>query len=157
MTIEQTQASAAINQTGMEVLYNAVRASVDEPTPATYFLRVEEATHDPAKVAQFTEHWSDAETKNALKEHLFPDLSTIRFIRAKQEGDWAGYYFLSELNDTQHLTVNILRFHNVNNRWMVSPKMGSYTVNPPEKAEETASTIHQLIQESDILQLEPKE
>ena len=157
MTIEQTQATATIDQEGMEALYNAVRASVDEPTPATYFLRVEEATHNPAKVAQFTQHWPDTETKNALKEHLFPDLSTTRFIRAKQGADWAGYYFLSELEDKEHITVNILRFHKVNGQWMISPKMGSYTVNPPEKPEETTSTIDQLIQESDILQLEPKE
>lgn len=157
MTIEQIQAAATINQEGMEALYNAVRASVDEPIPATYFTRVEEATHNPEKVAQFTAHWSDAETKNALKEHLFPDLSTTRFIRAAQNSDWAGYYFLSEPEDKEHITVNILRFHRVNGQWMISPKMGSYTVNPPEKLEDTTSTINTLIQDSDILQLEPKE
>lgn len=136
----------------LERIYTAARTSIDEATPETYFTYVEEATKDPQKVAQFEEQWPEAQTKNMMKNFLFTDLSKTEFITAKQEGDWAGYYYLSSLEETDRLTINLFRFHRVGDKWMAYPKTSISSIPYEGKtAAERAAAIETEIGESDSL------
>lgn len=148
--------STSFSREQMIALYTKVRASIDEATPATYFTLVEEMTNDPAKVALFTSHWPETETKNALKEFLFSDLSTHEYIDVRQEGEWAAYYHLSDLEEKDRLNVSITRFHLKNGVWMVYPKSGAYSVEAPATPAERTKAIEDAIKESDSLQIKPK-
>lgn len=137
----------------MVELYTNARASVDESTPETYFTLVEEITHDPAKIEQFRTHWPEAETKQALKTFALPDLTKGTFLEFKQEGDWAGYYYLSDLEDTERVTISLVRLHQKDGRWMVYPRGGSSSVEAPPTEAERAMLIKETMEESDALRL----
>ncbi len=132
------------------------RASVDEATPDTYFKLVEEITHDQTKIDAFKSHWSEADTKKALKIFAMPDLATAPFVDFKQEGEWAGYYFLSDLEDTANLSIAVTRFHQLDGVWRIYPRGGALTVPAPETEAERASIIKQEMAESDALRVKPE-
>ncbi len=102
-----------------ERLYKAVRGTLDESTPDKFLQLVEIPDSSPEKIAKLRETWSDVESKNALKNFVFSDLATQEFIQVTQEGDWAGYYYLSDLEDPNRLNVNLLRLHKQSDGWKI--------------------------------------
>lgn len=138
----------------LETIYNAARVSIDEATPDTYFTHVEEAAKDPAKVAEFKALWPEPQTKTMMKNFLFTDLATTEFIKVEQQGDWAGYYYLSDLQEKGRLTINIFRFHRINGKWMAYPRtsVSSVPFEGTTPAERTQA-IETEIQESDSLKV----
>lgn len=148
--------TSTFTRENMQELYTKARASVDEATPDTYFTLVEEITNDPAKIETFRSRWSEAETKRALKTFALPDLANGIFLEFKQEGDWAGYYYLSELEDASRITIDLVRFHRKDDRWMVYPRGGSSSVEAPATEAERAVTIKEAMADSDVLRLKPE-
>ena len=140
----------------LEAVYNAARASVDEPTSATYFTLVEESTHDAAKVATFNERWTDPETKKALQNFLFSDLKLSEFVEIKQEGDWAGYFDLSDLDQKDRVNVRLFRFHRVNGKWMAYPKTSmSSEIFDGGDDEALQAAAKNIIETSDLMKVIP--
>ena len=154
---EQTASSTAgsFSRQDMEAIYNQARASVDEVAPDAYFKVVEEVTKDPERIAQFHKNWALPEAKRVLKDYVFSELSSHQFIDLKQEGEWAGYYFLSDLEDKERLNLNLFRFHLKDGRWMVYPKQGSVSLEAPATEEEKNSLIKEEISENTTLTLKP--
>ncbi len=151
-----TSLSATLTRERMQELYTKARESVDQAAPDAYFNFVEEITKDRSKIDEFRARWSESETKRALKTFALPDLATGKYIDFKQEGDWAGYYYLSELEDTSRITIEVVRFHRVDGRWMVYPSGGSYSAEAPATEAERVVAIKEAMEESDALRLKPE-
>ncbi len=147
-----TLPNADLTRERMQELYAKARASVDEAVPDTYFTFVEEITNGE-QVAEFRNRWSESETKRALKTFALPDVAKGKYLDFKQEGDWAGYYYLSELEDTSRITIELVRFHRKDGRWMVYPRGGSYSTEAPATEAERTAVINEAIAESDALRL----
>lgn len=139
-------------RTQFEGIYKTVRASLDDPTPDTFLTLVEVPDASPEKIAKLRETWSDAENKNALKNFVFGDLATQEFIQVKQEGDWAGYYYLSDLEEAGRLNVNLLRFHKVNGDWKIYMKQSISSEEFDENSgKDRTEAIQEIIRGSDSL------
>lgn len=140
----------------LEELEAKARASVQEVTPDTFLSFVEQSDTNPESLARFRSRWIEPEAKNALQNFVLPDLSQQKFLEVKQEGDWAGYYYLSDLDQADRLTINVMRFHNVSNTWKVTTQSGVSSIEAGTTETENQALIQAAMKESDALLLVPK-
>lgn len=140
-------------RSALETIYLAARASVDEPTPDAFLRIAEVPSFTPEKETKLRETWNDEMSKNALKNFVFEDPSKHEFVKVVERGEWAGYYYLSDLTEADRLTVNLMRFHQVGGTWKVY--MQQSVASEPFEAESgktRAQAIEGIIAESDSLQ-----
>lgn len=136
----------------LETAYLAARASVDEPTPDTFLILVEVPNASPAQEQKLRDTWSDSQSKTALKSFVFTDLAATEFVQIRQEGDWAGYYYLTDLEDAGHLNVSLMRFHKVGDTWRVHMRLStSSDIYEPASGKTRAEAIQDVINGSDSL------
>lgn len=129
----------------LERTYAAVRASFEESTPATYLLLIDAKDKTPEIVQKLRQNWADSEIKHAFKQASFPDLAGTNFVDAKQQGEYAAYYFISDPQDTNYLTIEVIRFHQVGGIWLMGQKRYSTSIpigaNPEENRQKTLHEI----------------
>jgi hypothetical protein len=139
----------------LEAVYTAIRSSFDEPKPDTYLSLLDAAEVSAEMRAKLETNWSNSEMKQSLKEMLFPDLAQTRFVDVRTEGEFAGYYFLSDPQDPAFLTIEIIRFHRVGGAWKMRQARGSVTIPPGAHPEESQQKILHEIETDEGLRIIP--
>ena len=77
----------------------------------------------------------DWEETAAGLEDSFPPPEETRFLAVREAGDWAGYYFETELGDRKYATLELLRFRRTAGGWKLSGgPVASQVERPPDPA-----------------------
>jgi hypothetical protein len=100
----------------LEAAYNSLRKAISDKKYDALSNILEPAKNGikiPPKEKLNDEAWG------GLLE-IFQDLSTTKFIKVEQKGDWAGYYMLTDVDDPNYITIDLLKFHKVGGKWKVS-------------------------------------
>lgn len=137
----------------LESAYAKIRASFDEGTPDTYLSLLDAVDVSVEMRAKLETNWSIPEMKQALKTMVFPDLAGTRFVEVLVEGDRAAYLFLSDPQDPANLTIELIRFHQVDGVWKMSQRRGSVTIPSGANAEENSAKIQKEITTDPDLQI----
>lgn len=102
-------------RTELEQVYANVRLALEKNDADAYIALTEPAKNvDPA---QLRAHW--AEAVDVLKD-IHPDLKTTKFLKLELQGDWGGYYRLTDLEDKNYITIELMLFHRVDGKWKLN-------------------------------------
>ena len=69
----------------------------------------------------------------------FPDLSQTKFIKVDQNGDVAGYYYQTNLDDPNFINISMVKFQKINGSWTISAA-GSFGASFPKNGSDTIET-----------------
>lgn len=129
----------------LEATYASIRASFGEATPATYLSLINESDKTPDMVRKLQQNWTDPEIRQSIKESVFPDIATAQFVDVRRQGDYAAYYFISDPQDTNYLTIEVIRFHQTNAVWQMMQKRYSTSIPIGKSPEENRQkTLHEI-------------
>ncbi len=151
--IETTKKSNPINkntmstnlQTDLESTYNKFRKAILDKDFTTF-----SSLFEPAKESEVTEDKFSMASDVLLD--FYPTLESVKFIKAIQNGDWAGYYMQAELDDPNYTTVDVIKFHKSGGVWKIN---GSISGSSFPK-DSTTTTIESEMKNSEALQLPTK-
>lgn len=129
-------------KTQLEQTYTNFRKAIETKDYKTF-----EKLFEPAKNVSLSEDKFMQASEMILDS--YPALSTVKYIKTAESGEWAGYYIQSELNDPNYITVDVIKFHKVSGQWKVS---GSISGSSFPK-DSTTTTIESTIKNSEELQL----
>ncbi|MBP6945561.1 hypothetical protein KBD61_05810 [Patescibacteria group bacterium] len=135
----------------LEATYAAIGDSFKEPTPDTYLSLIDAKDKTPDMIQKLQKNWADPEIKQMFKQATFPGLAGTNFVDARQQGDYAAYYFISDPQDTNYLTIEVIRFHQTNNIWQMSQRRNSTSIPIGASAEENRQkTLREIESDPDL-------
>jgi len=152
------------NITEQEFLANylSIRVAIQEATPDNFVAHIDTSNTEAEKLSMFKNNWNNQEAKTVWS-HFIPDLTKLTRLDFKVDGDWAAYYFegeamdASEGFDPENVDINIMRMHQVNNKWLLSLQMGASAIARTQNPEQMKQVISNEIATSDLLSVRPQE
>jgi hypothetical protein len=118
-------------QSQLESTYNQMRTALQNKDLNGFLAVMPVPAGSPTPTAS---QFSQAATAMLTQ---FPDLSQTQFIKVDQKGDSAGYYYQTDLNNPNFVSISMVKFQKVNGDWTISasgsfgssfPKNGSKTI-----------------------------
>lgn len=145
----------------LESAYKKFRAGIDEPTAATALNMLDHTGLPESAGAMFSSMWESPEKKIWLKTELYPDLSTVKFVGIREQGDWAGYYFLTTITigvngeESKQISLTVMRFHKVEGNWKIYQQVSSAGPHEEDDWSNVADSLDAIVQTRDNLAVFP--
>lgn len=141
----------------LEGVWKGIQASLDQPGAKGYgsFLDLELYP----ELAFLKNSVLDPATIHEIKTTVFYDLSRITFVSVRQEGDWAGYFFLRHPEDndgfgrksaTSTASLALYPFHRVDGAWKMVPAVLDHTIHLTEDSAKDTKAVQDAVNTMEI-------
>lgn len=136
----------------LEDVYAQTRALMEDATPDRYLAALDLTGADTETVSDIRGGWANRKENMPVTA---PDLTgpQTKFIQLVTEGDWAGYYFITDTGSDPSF-VMVQRFHKTGDLW----KVGTKGIIPQPRSAFTqfnAEALKELIKQSAVMGVMP--